>query len=64
MSIFKNSKSDVRSNAYGQVLFTDYQQLTTARRDELPDLVDGRVVYNVTVDKLQLRAAGAWVDLN
>ena len=25
---------------------------------------DGAIVYNSSTDKLQLRAAGAWVDLN
>jgi len=25
---------------------------------------DGAIIYNSSTDKLQLRAAGAWVDLN
>jgi hypothetical protein len=44
----------------GAVLFP---RLTTAQRDALTP-TDGMVLYNSTTNKLQVRAAGAWVDLH
>jgi hypothetical protein len=38
-------------------------RMTTAQRDALT-AVDGMQIYNTTTDKLQVRAAGSWVDLH
>lgn len=45
----------------GGVLFP---RMTTAQRDAISGPSDGLVLYNVTTNKLQVRAAGAWVDLH
>ena len=44
----------------GAVLFP---RMTTAQRDALT-AVNGMVIYNVSLDKLQVRAGGAWVSLH
>lgn len=44
----------------GAVLFP---RMTTTQRDALT-AINGMVIYNTTTDKLQVRAAGAWADLN
>lgn len=38
--------------------------LTTAERDAIVGPADGLIIYNTTMDKLQVRAAGIWVDLH
>ena len=44
----------------GAVLFP---RMTTAQRDALT-AVNGMVIYNSTLDKLQVRAGGAWISLH
>ena len=44
----------------GAVLFP---RMTTAQRDALT-ATNGMVIYNTSTDKLQVRAAAAWVDLH
>jgi hypothetical protein len=39
-------------------------RMTTAQRDLISTPPNGLVLYNSTTDKLQVRAAGAWVDLH
>lgn len=39
-------------------------RLTTAQRDAIGSPTNGEFIYNTTTDKLQIRAAGAWVDLH
>ena len=41
-------------------------KMTTANRNAMTSsgIPDGAIIYNTSTDKLQLRAAGAWVDLN
>jgi hypothetical protein len=39
-------------------------RMTTAQRDLISSPPNGLVLYNTTTDKLQVRAAGAWVDLH
>lgn len=39
-------------------------RMTTAQRDAISSPVDGLVLYNSTTNKLQVRAASAWVDLH
>ena len=41
-----------------------FPRLTTKQRDAITGVVDGTVLYNTTTNKLQLRAAGMWVDLH
>jgi hypothetical protein len=48
------------STTTGAVLFP---RLTSTQRDALT-ATNGMVIYNTTTDKLQVRAAGAWVDLH
>lgn len=50
---------EVRSTT-GAVLFP---RMTTTQRDALT-ATNGQVIYNSTTNKLQVRAAGAWVDLH
>lgn len=40
-----------------------FPRMTTVQRDALT-AVNGMVIYNLTLDKLQVRAAGAWVSLH
>ena len=49
------------SSTTGGVLFP---RLTTTQRDAIGSPANGLVLYNITTDKLQVRAAGAWVDLH
>jgi hypothetical protein len=39
-------------------------RMTTAQRDLISSPPDGLVLYNTSTNKLQVRAAGAWVDLH
>jgi len=39
-------------------------RMTTAQRDAITTPPDGLVLYNTSTNKLQVRAAGAWVDLH
>lgn len=39
-------------------------RMTTAQRDAIATPPDGLMLYNTTTNKLQVRAAGAWVDLH
>lgn len=39
-------------------------RMTTAQRDLIASPVNGLVLYNSTTNKLQVRAAGSWVDLH
>lgn len=39
-------------------------RMTTAQRDLISSPTNGLILYNTTTDKLQVRAAGAWVDLH
>ena len=48
------------SSTTGAVLFP---RMTTAQRDALT-AVNGMVIYNSTLDKLQVRAGGSWVSLH
>lgn len=45
----------------GGILFP---RLTTAQRDAIAAPTDGLVIYNTTDNKLQVRAAGVWVNLH
>jgi hypothetical protein len=49
------------ASATGGVLFP---RMTTTQRDAIGSPANGLVLYNITTDKLQVRAAGAWVDLH
>jgi hypothetical protein len=51
---------DVTSTT-GGVLFP---RMTTTQRDAIGSPANGLVIYNTTTDKLQVRAAGSWVDLH
>jgi len=51
---------DVTSTT-GGVLFP---RMTTTQRDAIGSPANGLVLYNTTTNKLQVRAAGAWVDLH
>lgn len=48
------------SSTTGALLFS---RMTSTQRDALTP-TNGMVIYNSTTDKLQVRAAGAWVDLH
>jgi hypothetical protein len=39
-------------------------RMTTAQRDAISSPPNGLMLYNTTTDKLQVRAAGSWVDLH
>jgi hypothetical protein len=39
-------------------------RMTEAQRDLISTPPDGLMLYNTTTDKLQVRAAGSWVDLH
>jgi hypothetical protein len=39
-------------------------RMSTAQRDAIASPPDGLMLYNNTTNKLQVRAAGAWVDLH
>lgn len=39
-------------------------RMTSVQRDAIATPVNGMILYNSTTDKLQVRAAGAWVDLH
>jgi hypothetical protein len=39
-------------------------RMTGTQRDALSSPLNGTVLYNATTDKLQVRAAGSWVDLH
>lgn len=54
------AKIDITSTTQG-VLFP---RMTGTQRDAIAAPPDGLVVYNTTASKLQVRAAGAWVDLH
>lgn len=41
-----------------------FPRLTTTQRNAISSPANGLVLYNTTTDKLQVRAAGAWVDLH
>jgi hypothetical protein len=51
---------DISSTTKG-VLFP---RMTTTQRNAITTPADGLVIYNTTDNKLQVRAAGAWVDLH
>jgi len=38
--------------------------MTTTQRNAIATPADGLVIYNTTDNKLQVRAAGVWVDLH
>ena len=41
-----------------------FPRMTTTQRNAITTPADGLVIYNTTDNKLQVRAAGAWVDLH
>jgi hypothetical protein len=41
-----------------------FPRMTTTERNAISSPADGLVIYNTTDNKLQVRAAGAWVDLH
>jgi hypothetical protein len=51
---------DITSTTQG-VLFP---RMTTTQRDAISSPPDGLVLYNSTTNKLQVRAAGSWIDLH
>jgi hypothetical protein len=55
-----SAKLDISSTTQG-VLFP---RMTTTQRDLISTPADGLVIYNTTDNKLQVRAAGAWVNLH
>jgi hypothetical protein len=55
-----SAKLEISSTTQG-VLFP---RMTTTQRDAISSAADGLVIYNTTDNKLQVRAAGAWVDLH
>lgn len=65
MTTFKDSKADVlnpRLNMFNQPVIL--ANLTTTERDALTTVVDGMVILNITLNKVQARVNSAWVDLN
>jgi len=54
------AKIDITSTTQG-ILFP---RMTATQRDAIASPPDGLVLYNTTAAKLQVRAAGAWVDLH
>jgi hypothetical protein len=59
-SIDSSAALDITSTT-GGVLFP---RMTGTQRDAISSPANGLVLYNTTTDKLQVRAAGAWVDLH
>jgi hypothetical protein len=55
-----SAKLEISSTTQG-VLFP---RMTTTQRDAISSPANGLVIYNSSTDKLQVRAAGAWVDLH
>ena len=55
-----SAQLEINSTSRG-VLFP---RMTTAQRDLITTPADGLVIYNTTTNKLQVRAAGVWVDLH
>jgi hypothetical protein len=55
-----SAKLEISSTTQG-VLFP---RMTTTDRNAISTPADGLVIYNTTDNKLQVRAAGAWVDLH
>jgi hypothetical protein len=55
-----SAKFEVASTTQG-VLFP---RMTTTQRNAITTPADGLVIYNTTDNKLQVRAAGSWVDLH
>jgi hypothetical protein len=55
-----SAKLEISSTTQG-VLFP---RMTTTQRDAISSAANGLVIYNSSTDKLQVRAAGAWVDLH
>jgi len=55
-----SAKLEISSTTQG-VLFP---RMTTTQRNAISTPADGLVIYNTTDNKLQVRAAGAWVDLH
>ncbi len=55
-----SARLDVSSTT-GGILFP---RMTTSQRDAINTAANGLVIYNTTTEKLQVRAAGAWVDLH
>ena len=51
---------DVVSTTSGLI----FPRMTTTQRNAIVTNVDGMVIYNTTTAKLQVRAAGVWVDLH
>ena len=49
------------SSTTGGVLFP---RMTTTQRNAITTPAEGLVIYNTTDNKLQVRAAGVWVDLH
>jgi hypothetical protein len=41
-----------------------FPRMTTTQRNAITSPADGLVIYNTTDNKLQVRAAGAWIDLH
>lgn len=41
-----------------------FPRMDTTQRNALAASPDGLVIYNTTTNKLQVRAAGTWVDLH
>lgn len=39
-------------------------KLITIQRDALTSVLDGQIIYNTIINKLQVRAAGSWFDLH
>ena len=37
--------------------------LTTTERDALPNITNGTIIYNTSLNKLQARENGAWVNI-
>jgi len=55
-----SAKLEINSTTQG-VLFP---RMTTTQRNAITTPADGLVIYNTTDNKLQVRAAGVWVDLH
>jgi hypothetical protein len=59
-SLDASAALDVTSTT-GGILFP---RMTGTQRDAIASPANGLVLYNTTTDKLQVRAAGSWVDLH